>query len=395
MLNDPAFPPPPAGRPPPAGEPARALWPLEAGMAFLNHGSFGATPHHVLAAQEHWRRRMEAQPVRFLAGELPDLLRRARARLAAFLGAEASDLVFVDNATTGVNAVLRSARLAAGDRLVTTSLAYEAVRKAMSHVCERAGASLVTVELPLPLPGPEAVTEAVLAALAPNARLLVVDHVASASAAVLPVAALVAGCRARGVPVLVDGAHAPGMIDLDLPALAADWYVGNAHKWLCAPKGAGFLWARAAARADLHPPVISLGLGDGWQAEFDWVGTRDPSAWLAVPAALDFHRWLGDGALRTRNRALALGAGGMLAAHWRTHAAAPPAMTGAMASVRLPVAAGGADAARRLHDRLWHDHRIEVPVIALGDSLWLRISAQAYNHLADYEALATAVPALL
>jgi isopenicillin-N epimerase len=182
------------------------------------------------------------------------------------------------------------------------------------------------------------------------------------------------------------------MLDLDLPAIGADWITGNAHKWLFAPKGCAFLWANKAAQADLHPTVISHGFGQGFTAEFDWTGTRDPTAWLSLPAALDFYRAMGDGALRARNHALAGEAGRMLAAVWRTEIGAPAAMIGAMVVVRAPGPLPGTpEAAAALHDRLWRDHRIEVPVIPLAGALWLRLSAQIYNEMADYERLAGAV----
>ncbi len=376
----------------PYGPALRRHFLLEDGIAFLNHGSFGATPRPVLAAQDDWRRRMEAQPVRFMVRELPRLLRHAAADLAAFLGAAGDDLVFVDNATTGVNAVLRSLDLVPGDEVLVTDHGYPAVRNAARYVCERSGARLVEARLPFPATGAAAIEAAVAAALTARTRLAIFDAVTSPTAIVLPVAALARRCRAAGVRVLIDAAHAPGMLDLDLPGLGADWVAGNAHKWLFAPKGCGFLWADRAAQGELHPTVISHGLGKGFTAEFDWTGTRDPSAWLAVGAALDFYRAMGDGNLRARNHALAVDAAALLAAAWGTEAAAPPDMLGSMAAVRLP---GGAEAtaagAAVAHDVLWDGHRIEAPVHAVAGALWLRVSAQIYNDIAEYRRLAEAV----
>jgi isopenicillin-N epimerase len=232
----------------------------------------------------------------------------------------------------------------------------------------------------------------VTAALSDRTRLAIFDLVSSASAIIMPVAALSRICRDAGVRVLVDAAHGPGMLDLDLPALRADWVSGNAHKWLFAPKGCALLWASKEAQQDLHPTVISHGFEQGFSNEFDWTGTRDPTAWLAMPAALDFYRSMGDGALRARNHALAVAAGEMLAKRWGTMTGAPAAMAGAMAVVRLPGRSPATlAAAQAVHDRLWQKYHIEVPVLSLGQALWVRVSAQIYNGLEDYERLAAAL----
>jgi len=365
---------------------------LEPGIVFLNHGSFGATPRAVIAAARRWQRRLEAEPVRFMTRELAPALSEARTGLARFLGAEPGDLVFVENATAGVNAVLASLALAPGDELLTTDQVYPAVRHTLRHACQRSGAVLIEAPLPLPLQNPESVVAALRARLCKRTRLLAVELIVSATAAILPVAEVAKAAREAGAQLLVDAAHGPGQIDLDLPALGADWVTGNAHKWLFAPKGTGFLWASPFAQKDLHPTVISHGYGKGFQSEFGWIGTRDPSSWLAVTAAIDFYRRLGDRALRERNRALAAEAAGLLLDELGTGAAAPGTMRAAMASLALPAPFGATpEAATALHDRLFDRHRIQVPVIPLGGRLWLRISAQIYNERADYERLAAAL----
>jgi len=375
------------------GRAIRHLWHLRDDATFLNHGSFGLTPKAVLAAQDAFRQEMESQPVQFLHREnLAPRLRAAAARLAAFLGADGADLAFVDNATSGVNAVLRSFPLRPDDEVLLNDHTYPAVRNAIRYVCERSGARPVEVPLPFPATDAGAIVAAVRAGLTPRTRLAVFDHISSATALIMPIAELAALCRAAGVKVLIDAAHAPGMLTLDLPSVGADWITGNAHKWLFAPKGCAFLWADKAAQADLHPTVISHGFGQGFLAEFDWTGTRDPTAWLAAPAALDFYREMGDGSLRARNHALACEAGHRLAAAWGTAPGAPDAMFGSMAVVRLPGNRPGTlEAAAILHDRLWRDHRIEVPVIPFAGTLWIRVSAQIYNEMADYERLAETV----
>jgi isopenicillin-N epimerase len=226
---------------PPLGAAIRHEWNLDPAFLTVNHGSFGATPRVVLAAEAAWRRRMEAQPTRFFAHELPAALRGAAARLAGFLGARGEDLVFVENATSGCNAVLRSLTFAPGDEILVLDHGYGAVVKAARHAAARAGARVVEAAIPFPGTDDDRVVASVTAALTPCTRLAVLDHVTSASALVLPLARMAASCHAAGVPVLADGAHAPGNIDLDVPAIGADWYAGNCHKWLCAPKGCGFL----------------------------------------------------------------------------------------------------------------------------------------------------------
>jgi len=364
-------------------------WLLDPEVTFLNHGSFGATPRAVLGEQERWRALMERHPTHFMSEELPPALRAVRARLAAFVHAGADDLVFVENATAGCNTVLRSLRLAPGDEILVTDHGYAAVRKAAEYVAARAGARVVEAVVPFPLEDAAQVIAAVSSRLSPRTRLAIFDHITSPTAVIFPVRELTALCRAAGVPVLIDGAHAPGMLSLDVPSVGADWYTGNCHKWLMAPKGSAFLWAASERQGDVHPLVISHGYGQGFTAEFDWVGTRDPSAWLSVPAAIDFHEWLGGAKLRERNATLAREQATLLAHAWNTERGAPDALTGSMAAVRLPLREGAAaERALDLRRKLFHEHRIEVPVTAFAGALWARISAHAYNRPADYARLA-------
>ncbi|MGE0118255.1 MAG: aminotransferase class V-fold PLP-dependent enzyme [Dongiaceae bacterium] len=385
-----------AGEGPRYGHGLRDLFDLQTDAVFLNHGSYGLTPRPVLAAQAALRAEMEVQPVRFLARQrLQPRLRAAAQQLAPFLGADGADLAFVDNATTGINAVLRSLPLKPGDEILITDHTYGAVRNAVRYVCARSGAGMVEARLPFPSGGADDIVDAMAAALSPRTRLAVLDAVTSISALVMPVARLAAACRAAGAQVLVDAAHAPGMLDLDVAALGADWVSGNVHKWLFAPKGCGFLWARRALQGDLHPTVISHGFEQGFANEFDWTGTRDPTGWLSIPAALAFYRSMGDGALRARNHRLAVEAAALLAQRWGTETGAPADMLGAMAVVRLPGSRPATSAAAQaLNDELWERHRIEVPAMAIGAHLWLRISAQIYNELSDYEHLAAVVATL-
>ena len=379
---------------------------LDPTVTFLNHGSFGATPRAVLAAQQGFRDRMEAQPVRFLARDLEGLLDEARAAVGAFVGAPADDLVFVPNATHAVNAVLQSLTLSPGDELVVTDHGYAACTHAARFVAERTGARVVTAAVPFPLRSHGEVVDAITAALTSRTRLVLVDHVTSPTALIFPVEDIVHVCQRVGVDVLVDGAHAPGMIPLAVRALGAAFYTGNLHKWACAPKGAAFLHVHPSQQHRVRPTVISHGAGSRrtdrsrLSIEFNWTGTHDPTALLAVPAALDFMASLLPGgwdALRAANRALALEARGVLTEALGVAAPAPDAMLGAMATVMLPPARFPLTPAvdptfeDALQERLWARHRIEVPVLAWGDRALLRVSAQAYNHVGQYEALARAL----
>ena len=371
-----------------------SLWCLDPAVTYLNHGSFGACPAAVLAMQSVLRLEMEREPVDFLAVKLQGRLDAARDALAAFLGADAADLVFVSNATTGVNAVLRSLTFAPGDELLTTNHTYAACRKTIDYVAARSGARVVVATVPFPLDTEEQVIEPILACVSPRTRLAVLDHVTSPTALVLPVARLIAELRSRGIETLVDGAHAPGMLPLALTALGAAYYTGNAHKWLCAPKGAAFLHVRRDRQAGLHPSVISHGYPRGFQAEFDWTGTCDPTPWLCIPEAIRYMGGLLPGGwpeLMTRNRALALQARDILCTALGLNAPAPDGMIGSMASITLPAADPGSPAARLDSDALceWFRER--------GVRTWLyphpvpvlRAAAQLYNNRDQYQRLAT------
>jgi isopenicillin-N epimerase len=386
----------------------RPLWPLDPRVTFLNHGSFGACPRAVLEAQGRLRDRLEAEPVRFLSRELEGLLDGAREALGAFVGADPDDLAFVPNATTGVNTVLRWLDLGAGDELLATDHAYNACRNALEAVTARAGARVVVAAIPFPLTAPEEALEAVLSRVGPRTRLALVDHVTSPTGLVLPIERLVQELASRGVDALVDGAHAPGMVPLDLGALGAVYYTGNCHKWLCAPKGSGFLHVRRDRQKGVRPLVISHGANSPradrspFRLEFDWTGTADPTAYLTVPEAIRYMGSLLPGGwpeLMAHNRGTALAARDRLCAALGVARPAPDSMIGSLAALPVPLAFG--PAARDggpdpLQTALFDRFGIELLVFhwrALGTRI-LRVSAQLYNTAADYERVAQALGAL-
>jgi isopenicillin-N epimerase len=370
-----------------------SLWCLDPSLTYLNHGSFGACPFAVLSVQTALRQEMEREPVDFLVAALPARLNAARQALASFLGAEPADLVFVPNATAGVNTVLRSLILEPGDELLLTTHTYAACRKTVDFVAERTGARVVVAHLPFPCRDEEEIIATVLKGVSPRTRLALLDHVTSPTALILPVARLVDELRARGVDTLVDGAHAPGMVPLKLSELGAAYYTGNAHKWLCAPKGAAFLHVRRDRQAGLHPNVISHGYMTGFHAEFDWTGTFDPTPWLCIPEALRFMGGLLPGGwpqVMAANRALTLQARVLLLESTGVDAPSPDAMIGSMASIPLPPAAVGAPAHRLDSEGLhaWFRERgVETWLYPYPVPL-LRISVQLYNHLGQFKELA-------
>jgi isopenicillin-N epimerase len=377
-------------------------WMLDPDGVYLNHGTVGAPPRRVLEAQQRLRDEIERHPSRFMLRELggqmaapwrgQSRLREAAARVAPFVGANADDLVFVPNVTTGLNAVLQSLPLEPGDELVVTSLAYGAIARAAAFAATRAGATMVTVTLPYALRRPGDAIDAITSALTDRTRLVLVDHVTAETALILPVAGIAAVCHQRGVPVLVDGAHAPGSIALDITALGVDWYAGNLHKWAHAPRSCGILWAAPDRQAGLHAPVISWGHGGGFRQEFEWNATGDPTPCLAAPEGLACLEAWGFDRVLAYMHGLAWDAAHLLANCWQVDFETPTEIIGAMVTVPLPPAAGtSADDAARLRLALLVEDRIEVQLHSAHDRLWARVSTQVYNDLSDVERLATAV----
>ena len=362
----------------------------------LNHGSYGGCPRVVTEAASAWRARLEAAPMQFMVLDWQPALDRAREALAAFVGAPAERLVFIPSTTVGVAIALRSIDVAAGDELLTTDHCYRACLNQLTRLADERGATIKIVPLPLPFDA-EATIEAVRRAITPRTRLALFDHITSPTALCLPIAALVALCHARGVTTVVDGAHAPGQLALDVAAIGATWYIGNCHKWLCAPKGTGFLVVSDGAK--VRPVVTSHGASPEYgpanrlHAELDWMGTHDPSAHLAVPTAITAVAAEGGGwpAIYARNHALVCELRRRLTDGTRAAQLAPDDALGCMAAVpiRLPAnVTAGALQLQILRDG-W-----EVPIVDVPHGTFVRISAHLYNHAGEAELLAAKLRAL-
>ena len=390
-------------------------WDFEPGTIYLTHGTFGAAPRPVIEKRAELIRELEANPIRFLSRGYEERLDAARAEVAAFLNADPEGTVVVPNATTGVATVLESLRLRPGDELLTDDHEYNATLNALESVAERARARVVRASFPLPIRHPEETVESLLAAVTPRTRLALVSHVTSPSGLVLPIETIVRELDRLGVDTLVDAAHAPGMLPVDVRALGAAYWTGNGHKWLCGPKSAGALYVREDRRADVRPLVTSHGRNDPrtdrpmlWR-EFDWQGTLDPSAFLALPQAIRVVGGLHSGgwpAHMAANRDLALAARRRLNEALGLEPIAPESMIGAMASIRLREPMDEV-ASEQLSRHIAAEDRIEVPVgpfpvraarptpDAPPTSTLLRISAQRYNEPDDYDRLAEALVARL
>jgi len=344
----------------------KELFLLDPEVTFLNHGSFGATPRPVFERYQAWQRELESEPVDFIARRLPGLLADARAELGAYVGADDDDLTFVQNATTGVNMAARALDLKPGDEVLSTNLEYGACVLTWQRLC-------TLVQVPF---------DELFDQVTDRTRAVFVSHVTSATALLLPVEEVVREARARGLVAIVDGAHAVAQVDLDLDALGADFYAGNCHKWLCAPKGSGFLHVRPEWQDRVDGVITSWGYEEPatFISRTERQGTRDAAAYLSVPAAIEFAR-MHD--VRRRCVELAREARRELCAVLRTEPIAPEAMVLQMASVRLPVPDP------ELSQRLFDEHRIEIPVSDDGELL--RLSIAPYNDRADVDRLLSAL----
>ena len=380
----------------------RAHWALEPGLVYLNHGTVGVVPTRVSDVQRALHATAELNPSKFMLRELtgekpapwrpgPTRMREAAAAVAAFVGARGEDFVFTPNVTHAINAVLRSLAFRPGDEILVTDLGYGAITLGGEHRAREFGGTVKVAVMPYPTT-PEAARDAIVTAVGPKTRLAIVDHVTSESAQVLPVAEIAAALKARGVQVLVDGAHAPGALALDVPSIGADWYAANLHKWCHAPRSCGFLWAPPERQPGIHPTTISWGVDKGFTNAFDWVGTLDPTNYLAAPEGVALLREWGFEAARAYMHRLAWEGGRLLAERWGTEVGVPESMVGTMITVPLPAHAGSANEdAARLRLALLLEEKIEIQMHAWRGRLWVRLSAQVYNEMSEVEQLAEAV----
>lgn len=379
---------------------------LHPDVVFLNHGSFGACPRPVFEAYQRWQLDLERQPVEFLGRRFVELMRDARQALADYVGVQANDLVYVPNATTGLNVVARALPLRPGDEVLATDHEYGALDRTWRFICARRGATYINQPLPLPVESADQVIEAIWSGVTERTRVLFLSHITSPTALILPLAELVRRARAAGIVTVIDGAHAPGQVPLDLEGLGADFYAANLHKWTLAPKGAAFLHAQSGIQHLLEPLVVSW----GWEPESttlldldpartsafvlqqEWQGTRDPSAYLAVPAALRFMEERDWPRVQARCHALLRQARQTLQALTGLPQICPDSAEwyAQMATFPLPACDAG-----WLKRRLYDEYRIEVPIIEWGGRQFVRVSVQAYNTQHDVEALVEALRNLL
>lgn len=385
-------------------------WPLDPAVTFLNHGSFGACPTVVLERQQELRLEMEREPLDFLVRKMQPLIDQSRATLAELIGADPADVVFVSNATAGVNSVVRSLEFRPGDEILVTKHDYNACRNVIRYTAQRTGAVVVETPLPLPITDPQQVIDAVLERVTPRTRLAMLDHITSPTALVFPIEELVRELDRRGVDTLVDGAHGPGMVPFNLKRIGAAYYTGNCHKWLCAPKVAGFLHVRPDRQQGIQPPIISHGFNrprpgySPFQDGFDWPGTLDPTPWICVGDCIRFLSGLLPGgieALMRRNHELALVAQRILCERLGLEPVGVHSMLGSMAAVHLPDNPAAFDAQGnakpeeeyRLNNELFARFNIETPAFywPAAPRMILRVCAHAYNHPAQYERLADAM----
>lgn len=368
---------------------------LAGDLMFLNHGSFGATPRVVFEEHVRWQREIENDPIEILARKGTELLDGAKAAIGRWLGMRPVDFGMVTNATEGINAVLRSLSFSPGDELLTTTHVYNAVRQAMKYVAERARAEYREIDVTIPVDSLATIARTILDGLTARTKLLVIDHITSPTALVFPVEEIIRGCAERGVDVLVDGAHGPGMVPIDMERLSPAYYAGNLHKWTCGPKGCAFIWVRPDRQGAIHPTVISHHLGKGLAREFSWQGTRDLGAWLSVPRAIEFLAGLGMERVMSHNHSLAVWVNQMLCRRWSVRSISPMdgSMLGSMAAVPLPAPLDRLaeekvqQLSRRLHDR----ERIEVPIMSWAGRNYVRPCCQIYNVADDYQRLAETI----
>jgi len=394
--------------PPPYSEHVKH-WQLNSNLVFLNHGSFGATPKIVLQKQSEYRTQMELDPVRFMIDDLENLLWNSKEQLALLVGAKAKDLVFVNNATTGVNTVLFNLKIKQGDEFLTHNHAYGACKNALVHYAEKHGINVQVAEVPFPLNSEDEIIEAFVKKINNKTRFALIDHITSATGLIFPVKKLTGILQEKGIEVLIDGAHAPGMIDLNLEDIGAEYYTGNCHKWVCSPKGSAMLHVRSDKQANFHPVFTShtydKPVGEKrWSSQFIWAGTSDFTPYISIGDAIQFGGSLMNDwqTLRAHNHDLTIKGRNILLKVLDVPAPVPDHMLGSLSTIPLPFAYE--QPSHFFHNThpfgktLYDQFKIQIPIHAWPENntrMWIRISAQTYNSIEQYEYLGEALKTLL
>lgn len=361
-------------------------WMLDPQVTYLNHGSFGARTRQVFDSQQSFKQLFERSPIHFLDRSRDELICEAREVVSSFLHCDPVGFGFVDNATTGVGCVVHSLELSPSDEILTTNHVYNGVRQLLSHHAQRNGCSYRELEIPLPVTDSNDLLSTIIASFTSETKLFVVDHVASITSIVFPIQEIIKECHKRDILVLVDGAHAPGMLDLRIDSLDADWYVGNLHKWVCAPVGSGFVWTHKIHRNDTHPLTVSHFLHMDYTMEFDWQGTKDISPWLAATTAIQIGESIGWDKIREHNHKLATWMHQELLNGLSLEPIVPidGSLIGSMATVLLPQCFPDTnDECDQLRDQIFADFKIEVPIFQYENRSFLRVSAQLYTKSSD------------
>lgn len=364
-------------------------WMLDPNITYLNHGSFGARPRCVFDAQQRYKRTFEASPVDFLDRKR-DLLVQAREIASNFVGCDIQGFGFVENATTGVGCVMKSISLDEGSEILTTNHVYNGIRKLLQHHANTHALTYRECNIPLPIESSADILRKISDEITETTKLLVIDHVSSSTAIVFPVEQIVKVCREKGVLVLIDGAHAPGMLDLHVSQIGADWYVGNFHKWVCAPLGAAFVWTNTPFRDSTHPMTISHNLHESYTSEFEWQGTRDISSWLAVSDAIAWGEQIGWAHIRDHNHQLAVLMQQKLIDSWGVEPISPidGSLLGSLVTVYIPPKFPQKDAeCVKLRDSLYKNEQIEANIFSFKGRGMIRLSAQLYVQEADIDHL--------
>lgn len=377
------------------GKKLQYLWQLDKSIIFLNHGSFGATPKLILANQYNWNLKIESQPVEFFTDKYPKLIREALAILADFVGANAEDMTFVENATTGVNTVIRSLlpELMQGGEITITNHTYPAVKNIARYISSITKCNINEIEIPVPVTSSEQIIDVISKNLSDKTKIAIFDHVSSPTGIVFPIKEIIEICRARNIKVMIDGAHAPGMLDLNLNELKPDWYTGNCHKWLFAPKGSAFLWTSKEYQSITHPLTISLEYEHGYEKEFDWTGTKNPASWLATTEAIKFYKEFGNSEIRAYNNKLVNEAADLITEKTDFIRIAKGENTGSIVSF-AKIKPTTKEESINYRKQLLNIFRIEVPIFPYRDYLVFRISTQIYNQIDDYGKLIAGITTL-